>query len=168
MSKINLLVSIEDNKESITTLLRTIIYFQGSFSLSVVCCNVPPLGLMFLQELRDRSSLEYQELTLEPTTKSLHQAILNTIQGQQPKALIVTAIESVVAIDYLLAGANQVRDQFSKDFDFPLILWMTDELLIKFKRSAPHLASWASVPIQINVRKAEGIRSGGSEKPTYL
>ncbi|MEG4987333.1 hypothetical protein QUB08_16420 [Microcoleus sp. BR0-C5] len=140
-----------ENERSLSTLVRTIARFQGSFSLTIVRCNYASLRSEMLEKLRARSTVEYQELVLEPATKTLYQTILNTVQKQPPKALIVVGIESVVAIDDLLAGANRARDQFKQDFAFPLILWVTDAVLSKFSRSANDLKSWAPSPIQFTM-----------------
>ncbi|MEG3967954.1 hypothetical protein QUA00_10055, partial [Microcoleus sp. T2B6] len=140
-----------ENERSLSTLVRTIARFQRIFSLTLVCCNYATLRDIMLEKLRDRSTVEYQELALEPATKTLYQTILNAVQEQPPKALIVFGIESVVAIDDLLAGANRARDQFKQDFAFPLILWVTDAVLSKFSRSANDLKSWAPPPIQFTM-----------------
>ncbi|WP_445241198.1 nSTAND1 domain-containing NTPase [Microcoleus vaginatus] len=140
-----------ENERSLSTLVRTIARFQGKFSLTLVRCNYASLGYAMLQKLRDRSTVEYQELALESATKTLYQTILNAVQDQPPKALIIVGIESVVAIDDLLAGANRARDQFKQDFAFPLILWVTDSVLSKFSRSANDLKSWAPPPIQFTM-----------------
>ena len=140
-----------ENERSLSTLVRTIARFQGKFSLTLVCCNYASLRDAMLEKLRDRSTVEYQELVLEPATRTLYQTILNAVQEQPPKALIVVGIESVVALDDLLAGANRARDQFKQDFAFPLILWVTDAVLAKFSRSANDLKSWAPTPIQFTI-----------------
>src|SRR4028119_1571884 len=140
-----------ENERSLSTLVRTIARFQGSFSLTIVRCNYASLRSAMLQKLRDRSTVEYQELVLEPATKTLYQTILNAVQEQPPKALIVFGIESVVALDDLLAGANKARDRFKQDFAFPLILWVTDSVLSKFSRSANDLKSWVPAPIQFTM-----------------
>ncbi|MEP6489348.1 hypothetical protein NDI43_13745 [Microcoleus vaginatus GB2-A3] len=140
-----------ENERSLSTLVRTMARFQGKFSLTIVRCNYASLRFAMLQKLRDLSTVEYQELALEPATKTLYQTILNAVQEQPPKALIVLGIESVVALDDLLAGANRARDQFKQDFAFPLILWVTDSVLSKFSRSANDLKSWAPPPIQFTM-----------------
>ncbi|MEG4024968.1 nSTAND1 domain-containing NTPase, partial [Microcoleus sp. S13C4] len=140
-----------ENERSLSTLVRTIARFQGKFSLTIVRCNYASLRSAMLEKLRDRSTVEYQELALEPATKTLYQTILNAVQEQPPKALIIVGIESVVALDDLLAGANRARDQFKQDFAFPLILWVTDSVLSKFSRSANDLKSWAPPPIQFTM-----------------
>src|SRR4028118_1569705 len=104
-----------ENERSLSTLVRTIARFQGSFSLTIVRCNYASLRSAMLQKLRDRSNVKYQELALEPTTKTLYQTILNAVREQPPKALIIVGIQSVVAVDDLLAGANRARDQFKQD-----------------------------------------------------
>src|SRR4028118_2099335 len=82
-----------ENERSLSTLVRTIARFQGKFSLSLVRCNYASLRLAMLQKLRDISTVEYQELFLEAATKTLYQSILNTVQEQPPKALIIVGIE---------------------------------------------------------------------------
>ncbi|MEG4083767.1 nSTAND1 domain-containing NTPase, partial [Microcoleus sp. POL10_C6] len=140
-----------ENERSLSTLVRTIARFQGKFSLTIVRCNYASLRSAMLEKLRELSTVEYQELALEPATKTLYQTILNAAQKQPPKALIVFGIESVVALDDLLAGANRARDQFKQDFAFPLILWVTDSVLSKFSRSANDLKSWVPAPIQFTM-----------------
>ncbi|WP_293352939.1 MULTISPECIES: hypothetical protein [unclassified Microcoleus] len=140
-----------ENERSLSTLVRTITRFQGKFSLTLVCCNYASLRDAMLEKLCDGSTIEYQELVLEPATKILHQTILNAVREQPPKALIVVGMESVVALDDLLAGANRARDQFKQDFAFPLILWVTDAVLAKFSRSATDLKSWVPTPIQFTI-----------------
>jgi len=142
---------VAENERSLATLVRTIARFQGNFSLTIVRCNYASLRSAILDKLREISTVEYQVLVLEPTTRTLYQTIFDAVQGQPPKALIVVGIESVVAIDDLLAGANRARDQFKRDFAFPLILWVTDAVLAKFSRSANDLKSWAPPPIQFTM-----------------
>jgi WD40 repeat protein len=140
-----------ENERSLSTLVRTIARFQGKFSLTLVRCNYASLRLAMLPKLRERSRVEYQELALEPATKTLYQTILKAVQEQPPKALIIVGIESVVALDDLLAGSNRARDQFKEDFAFPLILWMTDSVLSQFSLAANDLKSWAPPPIQFTM-----------------
>lgn len=138
-----------DNKQSFYTLVRIIRRFQGKFSLTLAYCDNTELRSASLQYLREHcSAIEYQELTLEPTTKRLYQTIFDAVQDIQPKALIVSGLESVIALDDLLADANLKRDQFKDNLPFPLILWVTDSVLNKLIRSASDLKSWAPPPIR--------------------
>ncbi|XGV95378.1 MAG: AAA family ATPase [Leptolyngbya sp. BL-A-14] len=62
---------------------------------------------------------------------------------QPPNALMIFGLESVTAIDQVLLATNLVREELSKKFPFPLVLWMNDRVLAKLDRLAPDLKSWA-------------------------
>lgn len=135
----------DQNQQSLNTLKRIITKFNGKFSLSFVNCNDRALSSPVLSQLeRDLAFDEYSVLMIAPTTQSLHQAILDSIKIYSPKALIVVGLETVVDIDNLLVRANQTRDQFSSDFQFPLILWLTDSVSKKLVRIAPDFNSWGN------------------------
>jgi hypothetical protein len=143
------------NEKSLATLLRIIEKFQGEFSLTFARCNDSELRFLLLEiledlcqdsTLRNNSTIEYQELTLTPTASQLYRTIYDSTQKNPPPVLMVLGVESVIAIDDLVCGANRSRDQF-KNLPFPLILWVTDTVLSKFTRLASDFNSWASVPI---------------------
>jgi tetratricopeptide (TPR) repeat protein len=62
---------------------------------------------------------------------------------QPPNALMIYGLESVTAIDQVLLATNLVREELSKKFPFPLVLWINDRILAKLDRLAPDLKSWA-------------------------
>ncbi|HEY9882886.1 MAG TPA: ATP-binding protein, partial [Thermosynechococcaceae cyanobacterium] len=64
-------------------------------------------------------------------------------QCQPPNALMIYGLESVTAIDQVLLATNLVREELSKKFPFPLVLWINDRILAKLDRLAPDLKSWA-------------------------
>lgn len=135
----------DQNRQSLNRLERIITKFNEKFSLTFVNCNDHALDNPVSSQLeQDLPPDAYSVLMLAPTTESLHQAILNSIKSHQPKALIVVGLETVVDIDNLLVGANQTRDQFSSDFPFPLILWLTDSASKNLVRIAPDLNSWGT------------------------
>ncbi len=70
--------------------------------------------------------------------------IQKQLKDEQPSAAMVFGLESVKDIDRLLISANQVREEFRKNFHFPLVLWVTDEILQKLIRLAPDLESWTT------------------------
>ena len=43
---------------------------------------------------------------------------------------------------------NNARDEFRKNFPFPLVLWVTDDVLDKFIRFAPDFQSWGATQIE--------------------
>lgn len=70
-------------------------------------------------------------------------------------ALIVSGLESVVALDDLLASTNQVRDEFRKRLPFPVVVWVNDEVRQKLLQFAPDFASWAATPIKFEISTSE-------------
>jgi hypothetical protein len=56
---------------------------------------------------------------------------------------MIYGLESVTAIDQVLLATNLVREELSKKFPFPLVLWINDRILAKLDRLAPDLKSWA-------------------------
>jgi hypothetical protein len=48
-------------------------------------------------------------------------------QNQRPGAVLVLGTEGVDALDVLLVEMNKRREEFRRDFPFPLVLWFTDD-----------------------------------------
>ena len=126
---------------------------QGQFSLILVRCNCPILRVQVVNRLQELSSIQIQELTLHPSVNTLFTTILTAIEEPPPPALMVFGLESVVGIDQVLTATNLVRDEFRKQFPFPMVLWINDELLQKLIRLAPDFKSWAANPIRFEVPK---------------
>ena len=143
------------NERSLSTLARAIAFAQGRFSLIVVRCNYSRLREDLLQKLREQcvepysnTPLSFRELVLPKSAKTLYTAIQTELQSEQPPALMVLGLESVIHLDELLIATNQVRDEFRKNIQFPLVLWVTDKVHHKLMRLAPDFNSWAAIPIQ--------------------
>lgn len=73
----------------------------------------------------------------------------------RPKAVMVFGLESVTALDRILISTNQVRDEFRKSLPFPLVLWVTDEVLASMTRFAPDFKSWAATSIKFELSTEE-------------
>ncbi|MEH1889789.1 MAG: hypothetical protein V7K92_10145 [Nostoc sp.] len=58
---------------------------------------------------------------------------------------MVLGLESVKDIDTVLTSANQVREEFRKNFPFPILVWVNDQVLQKFIRLATDLENWATI-----------------------
>ncbi|HEY9794134.1 MAG TPA: hypothetical protein V6D30_00720 [Leptolyngbyaceae cyanobacterium] len=144
-------VMVVNNARSLRRLARAIAMSQGQFSLILVCCNCPPLRLQAVNQLQELSSVQIQELIVHPSVNTLFTTILTAIEEPPPPALMVFGLESVVAIDQVLSATNLVRDEFRKQFPFPLVLWINDEILQKLIRLAPDFKSWAANPIRFDI-----------------
>ncbi len=141
------------NDRSLQTLARAITLSEGDFSLILVRCNSPELREEILQKFKAEYPVEYQELALDNFTDTLYSSINQNLGHSWPKALMVKSLESVNTLDKVLTAANLVRNNFLK-FNFPLILWVTDEIHKKLIRLAPDLQSWASLAISFNPKSA--------------
>ncbi|MBD2356212.1 hypothetical protein H6G41_16525 [Tolypothrix sp. FACHB-123] len=132
------------NEESLQTLVRAIRLSQGEFSLILLRCNYAALRQHIVQRLHQLSPVEIREITLPASVKTLYTAIKSQLGDEQPKALMVFGLESVKDIDTVLTAANQVREEFRKNFPFPILLWINDQVLQKMIRLAADLDNWAT------------------------
>ncbi|WP_242045668.1 hypothetical protein [Calothrix sp. FACHB-1219] len=132
------------NEESLQTLVRAIRLSQGEFSLILLRCNYAALRQRIVQRLHQLSPVEIREITLPASVKTLYTAIKSQLGDEQPKALMVFGLESVKDIDTVLTAANQVREEFRKNFSFPILLWINDQVLQKMIRLAADLNNWAT------------------------
>ena len=145
------------NERSLKTLVRSIAMSQHQFSLILVRCNYEQLRQQIAQRLREASPVPIQDIVLPASVKTLYTTLLSStfLEGYSPvgsaSALMVFGLETVVAIDELMASTNQVRDEFRKNFSCPVILWVTDEIVTKMIRLAPDFKSWAAATIKFEM-----------------
>jgi WD40 repeat protein len=133
-----------DNQESLEVLVRAITFSVGEFSLILVRCNYAHLREQFVQRLREQCAIRIRELVLDESIKTLYTTIKTALQGERPDALMVLGLELVNDIDRVIVATNQVREEFRKNFPFPIVLWVNDEVLTKFIRLAPDFESWTT------------------------
>jgi WD40 repeat protein len=81
---------------------------------------------------------------LPESIKTLYTTIKAELGDEVPQALSVFGLESVSDIRTVLTSSNYIREEFSKNFPFPLVLWINDEVQKKLLRLAPDLESWAT------------------------
>ncbi|PLZ99172.1 hypothetical protein CEN50_08335 [Fischerella thermalis CCMEE 5268] len=150
---INLIKTQDDNTSTtaaIARLARAITLSQGQFSLLLVCYNSSnKQQLMSL--LNEFLPIAIAQLSLPASAQTLYTTIAGAIGSNHPEALIVDGLESVVAINQLIISTNLMRDEFRKQFQFPLVLWVNDEILRKLLLLAPDLKDWAATTIRIDL-----------------
>ncbi|BAY47928.1 WD-repeat protein [Scytonema sp. HK-05] len=132
------------NESSLQALTRAIARSQGQFSLILVRCNYAVLRERMVQRLRELTNIKIRELVLPESVKTLYTTIQANLDSEQPPALMVFGLDSVSDIDTVLTSTNQVREEFRKNFPFPLLLWINDEVLQKLIRLTPDFESWAT------------------------
>lgn len=156
------------NQRSLNTLLRAIQFSQGQFSLILARCNYTSLRDRVVQQLLDACSVPIHSIAIPDTSQTLFSVLQAELRerGQEKAegreeiaALMVFGLESVQAIDQVLISANQVREEFRKQFQFPLVLWLNDRVLLKILRLAPDFKAWAAPPIQFEIVIADLVHS---------
>ena len=134
-----------DNEDSLQELAWAIATSQEEFSLILALCNGASLRRRLVQSLQASSDLKIREIVLDKSIKTFFQTIQNLLGSEHPQALVVSGLESASKLEQVLSGANQVREEFRKNFHFPLVLWVTDDVLHKLMRLAPDLYSWSTI-----------------------
>ncbi|MGL5083748.1 MAG: eIF2A-related protein [Microcoleaceae cyanobacterium] len=145
----------ERNQRSLQRLMRSLNLSDGQFSLILAQCNYAQLQLQLLKHLEEQSHLSIQRLMLPQSVQTLYTTIAEAVTEPPPAALIVLGLEAVDELDQLLNSTNQVRDEFRKQFKFPIVLWITDEVAIKLIRLAPDFKSWAAATIKFELATCE-------------
>jgi len=142
---------IQINQESLKTLIRGITCFQEEFSLILAVCNYRTLREQIVQQLRKQCPVQMRELVLEKSVQTLYTRITEELGTEQPNALMIVGLESVRELDPVLTATNQIREEF-RNFNFPVVLWVTDAILCKLIRLIPDFHSWATtVEFQMTV-----------------
>jgi class 3 adenylate cyclase len=131
------------NERSLNKLAWAIDASVGQFKLFLARCNYTSLRSRLVERLRELTSVEIRILELKTSEKTLYARIQSELDSQQPDALMVFGLESVGDPDELLSATNQVREEFRKNFHFPLVLWVNDQVMEKLLRLAPDFESWA-------------------------
>jgi hypothetical protein len=140
-------------------LARAMMVSGGEFSLLLACCNCVKRQQQVLNLLREFSSADIHEIFLSPAADKLYTAIKTEISATQPEGLMVRGLESVVAINQLIINTNIMRDEFRKQFQFPLVLWVNDEILRKLVWLAPDFKDWAASTIRFDVPNSQLVES---------
>ena len=132
------------NDHVLTKLAWAINASKGEFLLILARCNYASLREQMVQRLRERCPVPIRVIVLKHTVKTLYTTIREELREEQPEALMVLGLESVRDIARVLTSTNQVREEFRKNFPFPLVLWVNDEIVENLIRLAPDFENWAT------------------------
>lgn len=131
--------SAKYNDRSFSTLRRAIAMSQGYSSFVLVHCNSLSLRQQIVDRLQANSALKPIQLLLPKSATTLLASIPAEIGSAQPPALMLLGLESVTEVDRLLVSTNLLCSELGKKFSFPIVFWVTDEILRKMIRIAPDL-----------------------------
>ncbi|MGF2014027.1 beta-propeller domain-containing protein [Nostoc sp. DedVER01b] len=116
----------------------------GQFKLILARCNYTSLRDRLIQKLREICQVEIRVLAVLQSNRTLYTAIQEEFGEEIPACVMVVGLESVQNLSVMLTSANQVREEFRKNFAFPLVLWIDDEIYKQLIQLAPDLESWAT------------------------
>ena len=143
------------NDDSLRILTRAITKSQGQFSLILARCNYSNLRHRLMQKLADNSEVHFEKLVLNSSIKNLYDVIETEFLSEPPSALIISGLEEVNNLDEVLTVTNQAREKFRDHFQFPLVLWVTEQVLQKMIHVARDFYTWASTPIEFELETKE-------------
>lgn len=146
---------IVSNERSLKKLIRSITNSQGHFTLILARCNYHSLQEQIVQQLKAECQVEIREIHLSKSVKTLYTTIEANLGDQLPQALIISGLELIEAIDQLLISTNQVREEFRKNFQFPIVIWVNDEIFQKLIRLIPDFKSWTGNSIKFKTNMNE-------------
>ncbi|OKH16891.1 ribosome assembly protein 4, partial [Nostoc calcicola FACHB-389] len=133
-----------NNERSLAQLAWAIESSVGQFKLILARCNYAKLRDRLIQRLREICQVEIRVLVVQQSHKSLYTAIRDEFGENLPGCVMVVGLETVPNLAAMLTSANQVREEFRKNFAFPLVLWIDDEIYKQLMQLAPDLESWAT------------------------
>lgn len=135
---------------ALDTLVRTIRHQQGDFAIVLAHCNDPRLRRYEMDKLSTKLAAEVMEVALPQAAHSLLSTLQKRLVGRDrcPQAMVVTGLENAIDLDNLLVATNRVLNAFSRQFRFPIILWVDDTVLRRLDRLAPDLKNRAPACIR--------------------
>ena len=145
----------ENNRRSLAKIVRTLRITGGRrFELVLARSNYKPLREKILKQLEQQSEISIQTLELLKTDRQLYTQIQQRFTNPMPEALCIVGLESVEKLEELLLSTNQVREEFRKNFRFPIVIWVTDEVLGEIIKLVPDFHNWAT-PITFEYKPQE-------------
>ncbi|BAZ33710.1 hypothetical protein NIES4074_62240 (plasmid) [Cylindrospermum sp. NIES-4074] len=133
-----------ENQEELEQLAWAIETSVGKFKLILARCNYVNLQNQLITKLQEICPVGISILHLDKSSKALYTAIQEEFANQQIQALMIVGWESLPNLTQILSSANQVREEFRRNFNFPIVLWINQQIYQKMKRNAPDLESWST------------------------
>ncbi|HEY9694591.1 MAG TPA: hypothetical protein V6D15_20515 [Oculatellaceae cyanobacterium] len=136
-----------NNQNALEELAWEISASEGEFKLILVRCNYVELKTQLAARLQKDCEIPIKFLDLQASESTLFASIKSQLGDEQPAALMVFGLETVRDLDQVLAATNQVREEFRKYFNFPVVLWINDAIFKKLARLAPDFESWGTTVV---------------------
>jgi len=131
------------NEKKLKQLVWAIESAKVEFKLILARCNFVTLRNSLIEKLQQICPTKITVIRLKDSTVNLYAAILNEVNTVTP-VLMITGCESLRDLPLMLNSANQMREVFRKKFNFPIVLWINDEIHKQMIEVAPDIESWAT------------------------
>ncbi|WP_416676366.1 WD40 domain-containing protein [Egbenema bharatensis] len=154
------------NDQALQELAWAIEASLGEFSLTFAHCNYTRLRQQLIDRLQNLCPVELRTIVLKSDTTTLYTAIQESLlQHEKPDALMVLGLEFVADLPQVLSSANKVREEFRKNFCFPIVIWASDTVLEQLIQWAPDFKSWATTTEFVAATDAllQGMQEGTDE-----
>jgi WD40 repeat protein len=132
------------NQEALEELGWAIEASQGQFSLTLARCNYASLRDQLVTQIQQACTVKLLVTPLKQGSKTLYTRLRELTDSTPVEALMVLGLESVDDLEEMLPAVNSVREEFRKNFPFPIVLWVTDAVHSKLVQLAPDFESWAT------------------------
>ncbi len=129
------------NSQQLEDLAWSLEASAGEFKLILAKCNYINLQNQLIQELQKICEIEIQILRLQTSERTLYNAIREEFD-QEIAALMIVGWESLPNLSKMFSSANQVREEFRNNCQYPVVLWINDQIYQQIMESAPDLESW--------------------------
>jgi WD40 repeat protein len=136
-------------------LRRTVSLSEGEFALILARCNVVEIRDRLIADLRSHlGEALYLWIAIRETGAV---NLVNVLDEALPGTRIacIVGLENSPYLNDILAIANNAREEFRRRFNFPVVVWVTDEVEAQLRRRAPDLASWAAPPFDFALDRLE-------------
>ncbi len=135
------------NDQSLEELETLLLDCQGEFCLIFAICNFNDLQSEKIKQLTQIMSGHNFRLNIKSVPRNI-KSLYSFCEKQNSSSetfdcLAITDLNKVNQIDTILTSANQIREKFKKQFYFPIVIWINNELLVKFIRQYHDFESWA-------------------------
>ena len=136
------------NQFTLRKLARTLVSSQGKFAWIWIQCNSLPLQEQILQDLKDLCPIKWRKLNLVSSVIDLQENINKIITHQNPSALMITGLDSLD--DIYSFFRNLDHNEFSQNFPFPIMIWITDEMNEVLRQYAPQIRHNSAEPFRFD------------------
>lgn len=115
-----------------------------TFTLLFACCDRRDLRPTLVQQFRESTRLDIQEIYLLPNVWLAYHTLKRTLGSDRPQVLFVDGLDTVDDVIAALRDWNAARNSFITDFKFPVVIWLNQPVQRQLVRVAKDLESWGT------------------------